>query len=250
MSSSPSFVLTAYAGTGKDTFFAEIASGGLSLYGPTVAKHEPRWTVYAAESRDSTDFMKLLTCRPHTDKLDARQAPPRAKRYAFADVLKKETHRWLGFQGDIPALAFEKVKDTLTARDPESGNAATLRQHYINYGQARRRENPFAWAAPVAAQIHRDLYIDYPGPCPVDITTDWRFDNELEPRDRPPSTIRLYREEVKVAPVLADRNTDSEHNLDNYLTDYLLVPPGQFAAALKAFPQYANYTPRFILVKK
>jgi hypothetical protein len=199
------------------------------------------------KERDASDLGQLLLCRPHIGGFDARTAPPRAIRYAFADALKQETHKWLEFP-DVPALAFEKVKNTLQARNPETGEMATIRQYYINHGQRCRQKDPLVWAKIVAAQIEADRMIDYPGPCPIDITTDWRFDNELDIRKFIPSTVRLFREEVKVAEKLADRRIDSEHNLDDYLTDYLLVPAGQFAAALAVFPQYTDYVPRIDIV--
>lgn len=242
------FVVTAYAGTGKDTLYKQVRAGQLAWVPPTGETANTLWVVYASKERDLTDIVSLLSCAPHVGAFDARRAPPRAIRYAFADPLKQETHEWLNISGDVPALAFEKVKDTLQALNPETGKMETMRAHYINYGQRCRKKDPLVWAKIVAAKVKANKHIDYPSPSPIGITTDWRFDNELVPREKLPSTVRLFREEVKIAPKLKDRTIDSEHNLDEYLTDYLFVLPGEFEVALKLFPQYVHYVPRLFII--
>lgn len=256
----PSFVLTAYAGTGKDTFFTEVANCMLRWeFGRApAAPAGARWVAYAAPGCNPADLRVLAELRPaRAPVANMRGAAPRARRYAFANALKTDTHRQLGFR-DCPAHAFEAVKDTLVARDPHSGEVATLRAHYIRLGQEARGRDPLVWARIVAKEIWENRLCDYPGPPVVDITTDWRFENELAPRLSvapsgslawreeqaiAPTTVRLFREEVKAAAPTADRATDSEHNLDGVKTDYLLVPPGQFEAALRAFPQYEGFEP-------
>lgn len=216
--------LVAYAGTGKDTFCAELAYRELRLGLPNG---EARWLVYMPPDA-AIDELRFA--------IESKECA--VERFAFADALKVATHSWLKLVG-CPAHAFEAVKNTMRLPDPTTGETKTIRGHYIDFGQAARRKDPLVWAAPVAKAI-----ADY-GKYTIDVTTDWRFENELAPRTHRTATIRLYRSGVPVAKALPNRENDSEHNLDNVATDYLLVPPGEFEAALKKFPQYANYISSF-----
>jgi len=214
--------LVAYARTGKDTFCAELSHRRLRL-GPLGDSATPRWLVYAPKEKPTNDIRFAFESKECV-----------VERFAFADALKIATHEWLGLIG-CPANAFDRVKETLTVPDPSSKERKTIRQHYIDFGQMKRATDPLVWAAPVAESI-----ASY-GKYTIDVTTDWRFDNELEPRTHRTVTIRLFRSAVQVAKALVDRRNDSEHNLDGWLTDYLLVPPGEFEQAIKKFPQYADY---------
>jgi hypothetical protein len=256
----PTVALVAYAGTGKDTLVNELRGGRLSLSsGEPEGPGEPRWVVYGPPSA-------ALLARRVLPQVFSPANTAIIRRYAFADALKVETHEWLRLRG-CPADAFENVKNTLQCPHPLTGELATMRGHYIGYGQLRRRDDPLVWARIVAQSIAREKFSQGVKRGHLGVVTDFRFDNELLPLhaalresedegiEHDPAaafvlTMRLYREEVKVAPQLEDRRIDSEHNLDEYRTHFLLVPPGQFMAAAKVFPQYAQYEPLWYAVAK
>jgi len=223
--------LVAYAKTGKDTFCAEVGRRQLRLCPEGTAGDKLRWAVYMPKGKNVADLRHALESKEYV-----------VERFAFADALKLATHKWLGLVG-CPAHAFEAVKETMLVPDPVTGELKTIRAHYIDFGQAERRKDPLVWSAPVAKAI-----ADF-GKYTIDITTDWRFDNELVTRTHRTVTVRLFRADVPIAKPVADRRFDSEHNLDDYLTDYLLVPPGEFEAALKKFPQYSGYVSEFGIYK-
>jgi len=74
------------------------------------------------------------------------------------------------------------------------------------------------------------------------VVTDWRFANELHCTNDMFTnviTARVYRKDVPEPPI----NLESEHSLDNYVTDYLLLSsPDEFNDTVKKYPQYAEYT--------
>ncbi len=265
----PTVALVAYAGTGKDTLVNELRGGRLSLLsGEPEGPDEPRWVVYGPAVSDHHSLRAILARRVLPQVFSPANTEI-VRRYAFADALKVETHEWLKLRG-CPADAFENVKNTLQCPHPLTGELATMRGHYIGYGQLRRRDDPLVWARIVAQRIAREKFSQGCRRGHLGVVTDFRFDNELLPLhaelaalraneaeadEHYPAaafvlTMRLYREEVKVAPRLEDRRVDSEHNLDEYLTHFLLVPPGQFAAAIKVFPQYAQYVPLWYVVAR
>ena len=270
----PSFALAGYAGHGKDTLIRDTKTRKLRLQlvattnvcsitdsswssssgsGATSSnscgmENEAKWIVYSSPMNSNTN--DLLTLFDSDRAMDIQ-------RYAFADALKVETHEWLGFR-DCPAHAFENVKNTLLVPHPTIPYCLkTIRGHYIDYGQERRKLDPQIWAKKVVQQIVADKSIR---PQTIDIISDFRFDNELLSRqyqiegvnhdqsaESDISTIRVHRAGVPVAAPLEDRSIDSEHNLDDFATKYLFIPPGitELGLALKRFPQYAKYEPLF-----
>jgi hypothetical protein len=238
-----SVALTAYAGTGKDTLIREIQRQELRLDSLGGLGKKTRWMVYGRTASATHDLKKLYSL------MDRKRY---VMRFAFADALKNEVHRRLGFK-DCPTDTFEHVKNTLLACDPseQPPQHKTIRQHYIDHGQARRAEDPLAWAKIISHEIEgktNGYGVDY---TIVDIISDYRFRGELMSRHYPDFdqkaddvvTIRLFRASVKPAPRLADPSKDSEHNLDGETTTLIFVPPGEFPEALAAFPQYSAHVP-------
>ena len=76
--------------------------------------------------------------------------------------------------------------------------------------------------------------------------TDWRFINERNYFDRVGQTLtyRIFREETD------DENffDESEHELDNEISDFLVVGNIEdIVAAKKKFPQYYDYEIEFVV---
>jgi hypothetical protein len=244
---SPSVALVAYAGTGKDTLVRELQDGALEL--TKEVNGTTRWVAHGPAGAATSPMERDLRA------VFSPANTPLVRRYALADALKRETHEWLGLRR-CPPDAFERHKDTLQCPHPDTGALATIRQHYINFGQARRADDPQVWAKRVAAQIEAEKFKDSPRGL-VDVITDFRFDNELLERkyahdfgehgQSPIMTMRLFRKEVRIAPKLTDRRLDSEHNLDGLRTHFLLTPPGEFVDAVLMFPQYADYRPMWAI---
>jgi len=261
----PSFALIGWTRTGKDYLIQDVQRGQLELCNADVnevcnlnltteEKHvneDTKWVVYAhLDNRvDLTDLAALFDLR-NTDVV---------KQYALAEALKKVTHSELRLQ-DCPANAFEHVKDTLLVADPDCPTVhRTIRQWYIAIGLRERIKDPLVWVKHVKKQIEQEKFRPeyyrtlYTG-C-IDVTSDCRFDNELLERSWangisvPISTIRLHRAAVPMPPKQADRRIDSEHNMDEFATKYLFIPPGlvEYKTAIERFPQYAKYIPIYAL---
>ena len=235
----PSFAVTAYARTGKDTFIKDVQQNTLKLMTPTdQTTRECKWCVYAVDTSHIVLLQVLTSCEHDV------------VRYAFADALKSKTHDILGLK-NCPAGCFENVKNTCEMQDPQKvGVRRTMRAFYIKYGQRERAKNPNVWAEIVHQQIAQDQKNNTPHGI-IDVISDFRFKNELLNRGSNkcmPFTIRLFRKDVPVADPVA--HEDPEHSLDQYTTHFLLVPPGEaeIAAALKQFPQYALFELQTVLV--
>lgn len=86
------------------------------------------------------------------------------KRYAFADVMKDELASVLKI--DRKLLDCGKGKKLVH-------EGKTIRQHLIDYGQGKRKEDPYVWVKKVCEKINKDK------PQLV-VITDWRMPNEIE----------------------------------------------------------------------
>lgn len=109
------------------------------------------------------------------------------------------------------------------------------RDLWINHGKIRRDQNINYWCQIVWNKIKlQNIFRS--------MITDFRFENEysfFHFSTRKLITIRYFRKDVPI------KNDPSERSLDNFLTDYLVFPKEnfeeEFAAALKIFPQYADF---------
>jgi hypothetical protein len=171
----------------------------------------------------------------HPDKLDfPRDKGTRFCRTGFADTLKKEASVEYG----IPLVISDSDKDVKQFTHHQTGAIVSARDIYIEWGAIRRSQDPDYWCK-VAFDAIEDTTST------VCVVTDWRFPNEAEYVIRNFSEVvsaRVYRSEVPEPP----SNIESEHALDNYSTDFLLIQDGleeEFEKAVKRFPQYCNYVP-------
>ena len=150
------------------------------------------------------------------------------QRVAFADELKIEVAQRYG------VTVNDDMKD-IKIIDYANDECKSARDLYNEWGQMRRRQNPNYWIQMVVSQVraHGDYMI-----------TDWRFPNEQEylaARYTDIITIRVFRSDVPIPAA----SIVSEHGLDNWCTEYLIVPESlcevEFLAAVRQFPCYKDY---------
>ncbi len=223
------FAICGYAGTGKDTLIQDLQRHKLFMLGRPPEEYETKWQIYSNTRGDVFEY--LIS---HSSDI---------KRYSFADALKLQVHDNLKLK-NCPADAFEHLKNDVFFRDPnEFGTLKTIRSFYIEHGRKKRAVNPDIWTEIVHAQIQKDRNQD---PSVIDMISDFRFENEL--LQLPKYTIRVFRKDVVAAPA----SEDSEHSLDTFKTTFLLIPPGddEWVAAIKCFPQYTDFYPSGVLVKR
>lgn len=153
-------------------------------------------------------------------------------RISFADKLKLEASE----EYNIPKRIPDQDKDLKQFIHPQTKELVSARDIYIEWGSIRRTQDIDYWCKEACKGIDtKKMYL----------VTDWRFQNEAEflcNNYQNSTTIRIYRSEVPEP----DLNIESEHNLDNYCSDLLLLQddnPEEFAKALKRFPQYILYVP-------
>lgn len=211
-----------YKSVGKDTFIEDLQNSKLRQ---CHNADDAKWTVYS--KRDNLAILKLLDGE--------------IKRYSFADALKIKTHDFLKLKG-CSFNTFDEVKETAEFQNPTNPlERKTIRQFYIDLGQQEKLKNANVWTQIVHDAIYKDqLTQKHIKP----IISDFRFKNEiLIPKQT--TTVRLFRKQVPIPPFAESLKIDSEHNLDDFESDYLLLPPGQeeFDAAIELFPQYANFKP-------
>ena len=152
------------------------------------------------------------------------------KRIAFANALKQEASEKYG----IPLIIPDSEKDLKQFRHYKSGELVSARDIYIEWGAERRAQNQDYWCEQALTHVPNDPNVN----C---IITDWRFRNEAQYAIKTFEsvvTIRVWRSDVPEPSI----DIESEHNLDKYRTDYLLVlDDDEFKKAVIRFPQYANY---------
>lgn len=150
-------------------------------------------------------------------------------RLAFADILKEEASE----KYQIPLVISDADKDIKQFIHYQTGEMVSARDIYIEWGAIRRKEDPNYWCKVAFESIDNESCV---------IVTDWRFENEIayaQSKFDDVVTIRLYRSDIDEP----DITIESEHNLDTYLTDLLLVKDeADFNVAIQKFPQYREYT--------
>jgi hypothetical protein len=243
----PSVMITAWRGTGKDTLVQHLSTEQITVADADCT--DALWVVYSDSSDQALNKIYPLLANQLL-----------VRKFSLDEALRVETHEWLRLR-DCPADAFEQCKDTLTCLNP-TGVRKSIRQHYIDYGQAARRKDTSIWIRTVLEEIEYKKFYSGLLQGIIDVIPDWQFENELVDRQYRNQdcklmyelkeniiTIRLHRKDVAVPETLADKSTDPEHNLDNFLTDYLFIPPGEEEAklALDRFPQYKHYKPMLSL---
>lgn len=202
-------LLCAYRRTGKDTLLKLISSDIKNF------DNLFHWDVYKSPS--STQNIPLHFPFQHI---------------SFAARLKDEASSHYG----IPPVIPDDQKDIKQFTHYKTGEIVSARDIYIEWAKIKRLEDPDYWCKLSVTDINNshDDYI---------IITDWRYINELSFISNLYSdilTIRLYRSDVPMPPL----DVESEHNLDNYSTDLLLLKTntqGEYEKALERYPQYKGY---------
>jgi len=165
------------------------------------------WIVFTHPNKPMDDYKEIF-------------AP--GNKLSFAASLKKTVVQNLGLPEDFDV---EANKDTYMIE------GKLLRQHLIEYAfQMRQIDQAF---------FVKEALRDMNGDC---IVSDFRFIDEYEfiaaHVKVPVTTIRLFRSSVEVPPP----HIISEHDLDEFETDVLLVSSDQsYDIACDHFPQYRSY---------
>jgi len=154
-------------------------------------------------------------------------------RTAFADKLKSEASEIYG----IPSVVADAEKDIKQFEHYITGELVSARDIYIEWGAIRRAQNHNYWCKMVLESIDTNVTNCF--------VTDWRYPNEAKFMIETYNnvvTVRLYRSDVPEPPI----HIDSEHSLDSYRTDILLIRDdleNEFEKTLHKFPQYQGYIP-------
>lgn len=169
---------------------------------------------------------------------DSKASLPGSVHYqgcAFAYILKQES----AAEYNIPLVVADSEKDVPQFTHYRTGETVSARDIYIEWGAIRREQDPNYWCKKVCETFTDSEKVCY-------IVTDWRFRNEIEYVKSVTggvTSLRIYRSEVPVPPL----NIPSEHDLDGYATDLVLLRDDDHAAeferALTLFPQYGEYVP-------
>lgn len=218
-------LICGYRRTGKDSLFHILSSNSRvnlnnsgALGGSLVNLNNPgaSWIVYK-----NPNIQHSLSTYPDSNIKYIRTA--------FADALKQEVSE----QYNIPINISDSDKDNKQFTHYKTGELVSARDTYIEWGQIRRSQNLNYWCAAAFKPIPNEPNIN----C---VVTDWRFPNELsytKSHCNRVITARVYRSAVPEPPM----SEISEHSLDSYATDFLLVIDGEFDLAVARFPQYSGY---------
>ena len=149
------------------------------------------------------------------------------RRTAFADALKQEVYEEYDISPDVP----DTEKEIKQFIHHKTGTLISSRDANIEWASIRRHQDPDNWCKKAFLFFNREIWI----------VSDWSFPNEeiyVKTTFSNVLTIRLYRSDVPEP----DINIESEHALDQHLTDFLLIPEyEEFNIAIQRFPQYIDY---------
>lgn len=197
-------MICGYKGSGKDTLYQDVNEHRVHV----------RWNIYYS---------------PHNNNTRRDVFQETYKRVSFADRLKLHTIHKYNLDDDIQ-------KDTYIDR-----LGCTFRQLVITEGRSSTRANPYIWT-------ERALY-EYNNTSNIPIfITDWRFDHEYHYLMN--TWIPAYRSHARVATArvvrlnvpIPEPNDKSEHFLDHWSTDYLIISKkDDLHDVVKFFPQYCDY---------
>lgn len=231
------YLVCGYRGSGKDTLFKQLSDNSSIPF---------NWIILRNPSIPFT-FNQLIN-----------QSINRINRVSFADNLKKSVLEWVQFPSHLDPEIFKDM--SLKEIEDKNGiklmdgcdRSLSLRDYYRSFGQIKRSEDPDYWCKlsfshlPVSALSAQSF-----------IVTDWRYHNEYEylnklvgnggiPNkltNKLPNTLitmRVFRKSVPIPPMIP-----SEHNLDDFATDYVFIPEQNHLEELqylcKRFPFYQDY---------
>jgi len=202
-----------YSRTGKDVFFSILSN---TIFESPIFK----WRCY----QHYTDNKKFPFNNIYVRK-------------SFADELKKEVCSIY----NIPL--FIDNKELKQFIHPHTKQVVSARDCYIEHALIRRTQDPLYWCKKIFNTSLIDQNITY-------VITDWRYENELsyiKTHFKNITTIRLFRSNVPIP----HQDIISEHNIDKYTTDFLLLTENihidEFKKSLYIFPQYYDYIPHEII---
>lgn len=214
-----------YRRTGKDTLYSILSeqksdnnSDKVNPYlnQTTDLSNLFKWRIYRAPSKLTTNIKESVGYL----------------RTAFADALKREASEIY----KIPLVISDAEKDIKQFTHYKSKELVSARDIYIEWGRIRRGEDVDYWCKAAFTNIPEDENVT----C---VVTDWRYRNEakhVHDAFENVVTVRVYRSDVPEP----DMNIDSEHDLDEYATDILLIQDGkegEFEKTVERFPQYKDY---------
>lgn len=221
------YLVCGYRRTGKDTLFKILDNKSKNLLNSdTLFQSQKPWQIYKNPNHQNISF--------NNEKY---------QRIAFADTLKEEASEVYG----IPKYIDDEDKDIKQFVHYKTKELVSARDIYIEWGAYRKSQNINYWCQLALSSVplniqnfnikstNRGTYdVNY-------VITDFRFEHEADYSKSNYDnviTIRVYRSDVPIP----DKNIDSEHNLDKYSTEFLLVTDdNEFKKALELFPQYTNY---------
>lgn len=200
-------LICGYRKTGKDMLYQKLSrKAPLDLFS---------WSIYASPLVDSSKVYNDFNTGTYI-------------RQALADKLKSEANT----QYSISSYISDNEKDIKQFIHPITKALVSARDIYIEWGEKRRGEDPEYWCKCIEKPLLGETVV----------ITDWRHPNERDYFVNEYGnviTMRVYRGDVIEPP----KNVISEHDLDNVLTDYVLIfdKPGEWDILLEHFPQYQNY---------
>lgn len=204
--------VTGYKRVGKDTFY-DFLSGKID------SGKQYSYNVYCnPEQKSSVNILR-------------KYMNNEISRFAFADELKREVLQ----RFDVSVTDSNKDQE-ISNNFLRSEKLKTNRDLLKFWGSFRKNSNANYWSQCVLDKI-RSKNPSYP------LITDWRYlDEYLYFREMNPQTqivtIRLFRADNPIPP----KADISEHDLDDFETDVLLVPSEKdFDIATEIFPFMRNY---------
>ena len=223
-------LICGYRRTGKDTLCAILSNNNqsTSLFKWRVYRHPSLLTKYITNKNASTyvrtafaDALKYEASQVYSIPLVISDADKDIKQFKHnEDVVR--------FQGNSTFFTKQSCKDVLRS----------ARDIYIEWGAFRRSQDIDYWCKAAFNNVPNDSTT-------VCVVTDWRYHNEAKyviDTFSDVVTVRIYRSDVPEP----DADIDSEHNLDDYQTDLLLIQndiEGEFERVVEKFPQYIQYIP-------
>ena len=149
--------------------------------------------------------------------------------------IAKSVRKELDIETNYNEKEYEKIKDEQIC------NPYTYRDLLENHSYYQRRRNPFYF-------IEKCYRKNLCGNETMNIMiTDFRFPEEfkfLKGKGFDPVTVRIFRN-VKEISTKKFPEYDSEHGLDDFLTDFLLLPinscESDFKKAVSKYPQYSHF---------
>ena len=204
-------LLSGYRGSGKDSFYYYLK------------KNSPyNFTVLKSPDFNESNIIDISKCI----------------RIGLADEVKTLVHEELGIKIDNLQL-LDLAKNHLQFYDKISGDYLPLRHFYIKTGMEMRAIDPDFWCKKGLEKLIKK-FPDSEEVINVFIT-DYRFPNEKAYFEKfgKVITYRVFN------PYINGLNTvgvESEHSLDNEITDYLVLRKMEdFQDSLTIFPFYEKY---------